>query len=105
LQQCSSALILATRSNTIFAKPYYLRIAMKTISIKLPDDLLAKIHAAKKRGETRSAFIRESVEESLSKEKNPSTGSCLDDARDLSGCVQGPPDLSMNPAHMDHYGR
>ena len=79
---------------------------MKTISIKLPDDLLAKIqYAAKKRGETRSAFIRESVEESLSKEKNPSAGSCLDHAGDLSGCVQGPPDLSANPAHMDHYGR
>lgn len=79
---------------------------MKTISIKLPDDLLVKIqHAAKKRGETSSAFIRESVEESLSKEKNPSTSSCLDYARDLSGCVQGPPDLSTNPAHMDHYGR
>ena len=79
---------------------------MKTISIKLPDDLLAKIqYAAKKKGETRSAFIRESVEESLSREKNPSTGSCLDHARDLAGCVQGPPDLSTNPAHMDHYGR
>ncbi|MGO9691177.1 MAG: ribbon-helix-helix domain-containing protein [Syntrophobacteraceae bacterium] len=47
---------------------------MKTISIKLPDDLLAKIqYAAKKRGETRSAFIRESVEEFLSKEENQST--------------------------------
>lgn len=79
---------------------------MKTISIKLPDDLLAKIqYAAKKRGETRSAFIRESVEEYLSKEKNQSTGSCLDLAHDLAECVQGPPGLSTNPAHMDHYGR
>jgi hypothetical protein len=81
-------------------------ISMKTISIKLPDDLLAKIqYAAKKRGETRSAFIRESVEESLSKEKNQGMGSCLDHARDLAGCVQGPQDLSTNPAHIDHYGR
>ena len=79
---------------------------MKTISIKLPDDLLAKIQsAAKKRGETRSAFIRESVEESLSQKKNQSTGSCFELARDLAGCVQGPPDLSTNPEHMDHYGR
>ncbi|MGO9021091.1 MAG: YlcI/YnfO family protein [Syntrophobacteraceae bacterium] len=78
---------------------------MKTISIKLPDDLLAKIqYAAKKRGETRSAFIRESVEESLSKKKNQSIGSCLDYARDLAGCMQGPPDLSTNSAHLDHYG-
>jgi Arc/MetJ-type ribon-helix-helix transcriptional regulator len=79
---------------------------MKTISVKLPDDLLAKIqYAAKKRGETRSAFIRESVEEFLSKEEYQSTRSCLDHARDLAGCVKGPPDLSTNPAHMDHYGR
>jgi metal-responsive CopG/Arc/MetJ family transcriptional regulator len=41
---------------------------METISIKLPDDLLAKIHyAAKTRGETRSPFIRESVEDSFLK--------------------------------------
>ena len=79
---------------------------MKTISIKLPDDLLVKIqHAAKKRGETSSAVFREAVEESLSNEKNPNMGSCLDYARDLSGCVQGPPDLSTNPAHLDYYGK
>ncbi|MGA2939946.1 MAG: ribbon-helix-helix domain-containing protein [Syntrophobacteraceae bacterium] len=79
---------------------------MKTISIKLPDDLLAKIqYAAKKRGGTRSEVLREALEEFLSKGKNQSTGSCLDRARDLAGCVQGPPDLSTNPAHMDHYGK
>jgi len=79
---------------------------MKTISIKLPDDLVAKIrHATKKRGETRSGYIRESVEEYLSKEKNQDMGSCLDHARDISGCVEGPPDLSKNPAHIDHCGR
>jgi Arc/MetJ-type ribon-helix-helix transcriptional regulator len=79
---------------------------MKTISIKLPDDLLAKIqYTAKKRGETRSAVMREALEECLSKEKKQNTGSCLDQARDLAGCVQGPPDLSTNPEHMDRYGR
>ncbi|MGA3115740.1 MAG: ribbon-helix-helix domain-containing protein [Syntrophobacteraceae bacterium] len=78
---------------------------MKTISIKLPDDLLAKMqHAARKRGETRSAVLREAIEEFLSKEKNQNMGSCLDYARDLAGCVQGPPDLSTNAAHMDRYG-
>jgi len=78
---------------------------MKTISIKLPDDLLAKMQcAAGKRGETRSAVLREALEEFLSNEKNQNMGSCLDYARDLAGCVQGPPDLSTNPAHMDRYG-
>jgi Arc/MetJ-type ribon-helix-helix transcriptional regulator len=77
---------------------------MKTISIRVPDELLAAIQfAAKKRGETRSAVMREALQEFLSKNQN--TGSCLDLARDLAGCVQGPPDLSTNPAHMDHYGK
>jgi len=79
---------------------------MKTISIKLPDDLLAEIeHAAAKRGESRSAVMREAFEEFLAKKKSSDTGSCLDLARDLDGCVQGPPDLSTNPGHMDDYGR
>jgi len=50
---------------------------MKTIAIKLPDDLLAAIQfVAKKRGETRSAVMREALQEFLSKNRN--TGSCLD---------------------------
>jgi len=77
---------------------------MKTISIKLQDDLLAKMQCvARKRCQTRSTFIREAIEEFLSKEKNQNIGSCLDCAHDLSGCVQGPPDLSTNPAHVDNY--
>ncbi len=78
---------------------------MKTISIKLPDDLLAKMQcAAMKRGETKSAVLREALEEFLSNQKNQNMGSCLDYARDLAGCVQGPPDLSTNAAHLDCYG-
>ena len=77
---------------------------MKTIATKLPDDLLAAIlSAARNRGETRSAVVREALEEFLS--KNQKTGSCFDLAHDLAGSVEGPPDLSTNPEHMDHYGR
>jgi len=79
---------------------------MKTVSIKLPEDLLTKVqYAARKRGETMSAVIRESLEECLSGKKDPGRGSCFDLARDLSGRVQGPPDLSTNPAYMDRYGK
>lgn len=101
----ASVLILVIARNTILAILYYLRRIMKTIAIKLSDDLLAKIqHAAKKRGETKSAVLREALEEYFSK-KNQDTGSCLDLARDLAGSLEGPPDLSTNPLHMDHYGR
>jgi hypothetical protein len=89
--------------NTILPNPYSVRSSMKTIAIKLPDDLVAAIqYAAMKRGETRSAVMREALQEFLSRKEY--AGSCLDVARDLAGCVEGPPDLSTNPARMEHYG-
>lgn len=78
---------------------------MKTIAIKISDDLLAEIQvAAREKGETRSAVMREALEEYFSRKKHHNIGSCLDLARDLAGCVEGPPDLSTNPTHMDNYG-
>jgi hypothetical protein len=97
-------LISTLQRNTIVTQLYYMRDRMKTIAVKLPEELLAAIqYAAKKRGETNSAVMREALQEFLS--KNQHTGSCLDLARDLAGCVEGPPDLSVNPAHMDDYGK
>ena len=80
---------------------------MKTIAVKIADDLLAEIQAAaKRRCETRSAVMREALEEYVSKKAHhDAAGSCLDLASDLAGAVQGPPDLSTNPAHMGRYGK
>jgi len=80
---------------------------MKTIAIKLSDDLLAEIQdTARKRGETRSAVMREVLEDYFSGKKHQFTGgSCLDLAQDLAGCVQGLSDLSTNSAYMDRYGK
>ncbi len=79
---------------------------MKTIAIKLPDHLLSEIqNSAAQRGETRSQIMREALELYLKKDKSEGIKSCLDLVRDLAGCVQGPPDLSTNKAHMDEYGR
>ena len=79
---------------------------MKTIAIKLPDDLLARIRdAAAKRGETRSAVMRAALQEYFSREKNPNASSCLDLASDLAGSLEGPSDMSTNPAYMDGYGK
>jgi len=79
---------------------------MKTIAIKLPDSLLAAIeNAARKKGENRSALIRQALEAFLSHKSKGRTGSCLDLARDLAGSVQGPRDLSTNPEHLDGYGQ
>jgi len=79
---------------------------MKTIAIKLPDDLLARVRdAAMKRGETRSAVMREALQEYFSGKKDQNDLSCLDLARDLAGSMEGPPDLSTNPAFMNGYGK
>lgn len=79
---------------------------MKTIALKLPDELLKRIErAANRRGETRSAVMRGVLEEFFAEQTKETMGSCLDLARDLAGCVQGPEDLSTNPTHMEGYGR
>jgi predicted transcriptional regulator len=79
---------------------------MKTIAIKLSDELLAEIrNVAQKRGETRSAVVRQALEQCFSLKDHRETRTCLDLARDLAGSFQGPEDLSTSPAHMDGYGR
>ena len=66
-------------------------IVMRTISLKLPDDLLAQ---------------RESLERALSKESPAGAVSCGDVARDLAGCVRGlPEDLAVNPDYMKDFGQ
>lgn len=79
---------------------------MKTIAIKLPDELLAKIErVAQQRSKTRSAVMREVLEDFLADQRRLAGSSCLDLARDLAGCVRGPEDLSINPTNMDDYGK
>ena len=78
---------------------------MRTISVKLPDALLAQLaSAAKARRVTRSSLVRESLEKGL--HEQPSRASCYDLARDLAGTVKGlPKDLAGNPKYMKGFGR
>ncbi len=79
---------------------------MKTIALKLSEELLARIeNAARRRGETRSSVMRGALEQFFAEQSLETGPSCLDHARDLAGSVQGPPDLSTNPAHLDEYGQ
>ena len=79
---------------------------MKTLSLKLPEALLAKLDImARNRGENRSTVLRETIETAVSDEIHLGNGSCLDLAKDLAGCVNGPEDLSFNKRHMEDYGR
>lgn len=67
--------------------------------------MLAKIReAATKSGETRSALMRQALRKYFYGEKIDVDISCLDPARDLAGSLEGPSDLSTNPAHLNGHG-
>ena len=79
---------------------------MKTLSLKLPESLFAKLTStARERGENRSVLMREAIEAFIKEDNKSPKGSCLDLAKDLAGCVDGPVDLSFNQKHMRGYGR
>ena len=80
---------------------------MKTLSVKVPDGLDAKLSAkARQRKTNKSVLVRKALEGAL---REPGTqqkvGSALDMVRDLVGCVSGPTDLSFNKAHLKTFGR
>jgi metal-responsive CopG/Arc/MetJ family transcriptional regulator len=78
---------------------------MQTISLKLPDDLLAQIEReAKARGITKSLLVRDSVERAL-RQTASGTSSCYELARDLAGSIKHMrKDLADNPKYMDGFG-
>jgi predicted transcriptional regulator len=79
---------------------------MQTISLKLPDDLLADLkREAKARRVSKSALVRKSVEAALRRRPRRSAASCYDLARDLAGTIKGlPRDLASNPKYMAGFG-
>ena len=79
---------------------------MRTISLKLPDDLLAQLEGeAKARRITKSSLVRESLEKALRSQSPAGAVSCYDLARDLAGTVKGlPKDLADNPKYMKGFG-
>jgi len=85
--------------------PYY-PVIMRTISVKLPDDLLAQLaKEAKARRVTKSALVRDSLEKGLHGQPAGAV-SCYDLARDLAGKLKGlPRDLADNPKYMDGFGQ
>jgi hypothetical protein len=83
----------------------YYRVIMRTISLKLPDDLLLQLDAeAKARRITKSSLVRESLEKALRKQSPAEAVSCYDLARDLAGTVKGlPKDLAHSPKYMEGF--
>lgn len=79
---------------------------MKTLSVKLPDGLDAKLTAAARRRRTsKSVVARKALESALRESTKPKAGSVLDLVHDLAGCVDGPSDLSVNKTYLKTFGR
>jgi metal-responsive CopG/Arc/MetJ family transcriptional regulator len=79
---------------------------MKTISLKLQEDLDSRLTAAaRRRGQQRSAIVREALSAYLDAASEATGQSCLELVADLAGCVKGPRDLSSNAEHLRGYGK
>jgi Arc/MetJ-type ribon-helix-helix transcriptional regulator len=83
-----------------------MEVRMKTVSLKLPEALEIRLNAfIHKRKVSKSVVIREALEAYLAREGETDSGAFLEAARDLSGSLDGPADLSSNPKHLDGYGQ
>ena len=79
---------------------------MKTLTVKVPEDLDLKLAAAAaKRGESKSDLIRTALELIVNTNEAIIPNSCLDLAKDIVGSVEGPSDLSRNKKYLKGYGQ
>ena len=79
---------------------------MKTISLKVPDTLDARLEEVAQKGRLKkSEIVRRAVAAYLAKGPRARRSSFLEQARDLAGCVDGPVDLSTSKRHMKGYGQ
>jgi hypothetical protein len=81
--------------------------AMQTISLKLPDSLLALLEKESRlRRMNKSALVRAALERELSAPKREGRPTCYDLAHDLAGSIKGlPKDIATNPKYMEDFGR
>ena len=79
---------------------------MKTISLKLPEEIDHRLEAsAKGLGTSKSDLIRSAIEAYFAAAGPGYAGSCLDLAGDLAGILKGSADLSSNKKHMVGFGK
>jgi predicted transcriptional regulator len=79
---------------------------MKTLSLKMPDDLEMQLsEAARRTGRSKSLLVRMALSEFLPRRSRSSGRSFLARAMDLAGCIAAAPDLSTNKRRLRGYGR
>jgi predicted DNA-binding protein len=79
---------------------------MRTLVLRIPDDLEARLEAlASRRGKTKSAIAREVLSRGIRSRRKHEL-SAFDLMRDQIGIVDtGLGDLASNPEHMERFGR
>lgn len=79
---------------------------MKTVSLKLPEDLDARLErTARRRSWSKSEVVRRALTRFLPSDEGSSGPSFAEQAASFIGCLEGPEDLSSNPRHLRGYGR
>jgi hypothetical protein len=79
---------------------------MTTVTVKLPGKLNVRLAAeAGRKHMTKSAVIRQLLENALRSPTAGSEASCYELTKDLCGSIHGAPrDLSSNKKHLEGYG-
>jgi len=78
---------------------------MKLLTLKMPEALNARLEKFVRSWSTnKSEVVRRAVEAYLSNADKPFAGSFSDLSRDLAGCLEGAPDLSVNRRYLERYG-
>jgi hypothetical protein len=79
---------------------------MTTLTVRVPNELDAKLRqAAKRRRTKKAAIVRAALTDYLSTQPQTPGRSCHDLAKHLAGCLSGGPrDLSSNKRHLEGYG-
>lgn len=81
-------------------------MTMKTLSLKISEVLEAHLRAfAEERGISKSEVVREALVSFFRTMRPAARGFALALVEDLVGSVEGPPDLSSNPAYLDDCDR
>lgn len=84
----------------------YYTACMKVISVRVSDQLDARLRSIAKRSRVgKSAVIRKALEQQVAHGTDAEPGSFLEQAEDLAGCLRGPADLSSNKWRLRSYGR
>jgi metal-responsive CopG/Arc/MetJ family transcriptional regulator len=79
---------------------------MRSLSLKLPDELHSRlVHVSRERGTAKSEVVRAALEAYFADKRRGSEISCAELAGDLVGSVEGPDDLASHPKHLQGYGR